>query len=275
MGNVKDRRGVKYGLLTCVELTGGVGKDGTLEWRCRCDCGRECTATTAQLDHGDKKSCGCLRKASRPIFLGQRFGALTVIADEGEERGRHFWRCRCDCGNECVVSASKLNRGKKKSCGCLGVHRGPRDLTGERFGSLVVLGPAGKDGKKRLWRCQCDCGRETVVWQSNLLDGHTKSCGCLQRQTYRENLKLIDGTSVTEIEKRRQTPIRSNTSGYNGVYWNSRTGLWCAQITFKGKTYYLGAYSDIQDAVKARKKGEEMYDDFLAWYYAQDDKPTA
>ena len=59
-------------------------------------------------------------------------------------------------------------------------------------------------------------------------------------------------------------------SGYNGVYLNKRTGKWTAQITFKGKTYYLGSYNDIQAAVNARKRGEEMYDDFLDWYYSND-----
>lgn len=42
---------------------------------------------------------------------------------------------------------------------------------------------------------------------------------------------------------------------------------WQAQITFRGKTYFLGAYEMIEDAVAARKRGEEMHDQFLEWYY--------
>lgn len=63
-------------------------------------------------------------------------------------------------------------------------------------------------------------------------------------------------------------PTSRNTSGYNGVYKHSN-GSWVAQITFKKKTYYLGSYGNIRDAVAARKKGEEMYDNFLEWYYRQ------
>ena len=42
-----------------------------------------------------------------------------------------------------------------------------------------------------------------------------------------------------------------------------------AQICFKGKTYYLGSYAKQEDAVHARRQGEEMYEEFLAWYYEQ------
>lgn len=49
-----------------------------------------------------------------------------------------------------------------------------QDLTGKRFGKLVVLEYAGS-GK---WKCKCDCGKETTVISSNLKKGHTTSCGC-------------------------------------------------------------------------------------------------
>ena len=77
---------------------------------------------------------------------------------------------------------------------------------------------------------------------------------------------FLEGTNIGMLEARMtKPPIATNTSGYNGVY-NAR-GLWRAQITFKEKTYYLGSYSDIQDAVAARKKGEAMFEEFLDWYY--------
>lgn len=141
------------------------------------------------------------------------------------------------------------------------------DLRGKRFGMLTVIGYEGKQGGMHRWRCRCDCKNETVVGQIPLQTGKTKSCGCLQRQTYAENLQLIDGTSVTILEARRNHILSSNTSGHTGVYLQKGTGKWAAQITFKRKTYYLGAYERIEDAIKARKKGEEMRDDFLNWYY--------
>ena len=146
--------------------------------------------------------------------------------------------------------------------------RGEEKLIGRRFGRLVVIGYDGRRGRYPYWRCRCDCGRETVVRQANLKSGHTKSCGCMRRQIYRDNMRLVDGTSVVMIEKRLKTSIQSNKSGYNGVYLNRKTGKWTAQITFKGKTYYLGSFANIQEAVEARRKGEKVYDEFLKWYYA-------
>lgn len=66
-----------------------------------------------------------------------------------------------------------------------------------------------------------------------------------------------------------QTVFKNNTSGIRGVYQNKRSQKWVAQITFKGRTYYLGSFENKEDAAKARQRGEEMYEDFLAWYYAE------
>ena len=53
--------------------------------------------------------------------------------------------------------------------------------------------------------------------------------------------------------------IASNTSGHTGVYLDKKRGKWVAQITFKGKTHYLGSYAEKQEAVKARRRGEEEF----------------
>ena len=47
------------------------------------------------------------------------------------------------------------------------------------------------------------------------------------------------------------------------LFWNG------AYISFRKKRYYLGRYQNIEDAVKARKRGEEMHDEFLEWYYRE------
>lgn len=141
------------------------------------------------------------------------------------------------------------------------------DLTGRFFGRLTVLEQAEWKNGTSYWRCRCECGNETTVRYAYLITGHTKSCGCLQRGAILDNLRLVDGTSVTKLEAMRNRTISSNTSGYTGVYRQKNSGKWAAQITFKNKTYYLGAYNNIDDAIKARKRGEEMHDDFLEWYY--------
>lgn len=53
------------------------------------------------------------------------------------------------------------------------------DLTGERFGKLVVIEFV-KDEEDGLgkWRCICDCGKECLRRSHELTSGKTKSCGC-------------------------------------------------------------------------------------------------
>jgi hypothetical protein len=52
---------------------------------------------------------------------GKRFTRLTVIEKTSQrlKNGSVLWKCRCECGNEILVSTSHLNGGWVKSCGCL------------------------------------------------------------------------------------------------------------------------------------------------------------
>lgn len=52
------------------------------------------------------------------------------------------------------------------------------DLTGRRFGHLVVLGRAKSNDKNSSWLCKCDCGKTSVVSAPNLKSGATQTCGC-------------------------------------------------------------------------------------------------
>lgn len=56
------------------------------------------------------------------------------------------------------------------------------DITGQRFGKLVVLQGVKnlKIGGYSRWDCLCDCGEMAIVSSKNLRRGHTKSCGCIR-----------------------------------------------------------------------------------------------
>jgi hypothetical protein len=53
------------------------------------------------------------------------------------------------------------------------------DVTGLRFGRLVVLARIGSRHNRPLWDCQCDCGNHSEVTSHSLFSSGTKSCGCL------------------------------------------------------------------------------------------------
>lgn len=52
----------------------------------------------------------------------------------------------------------------------------PIDIKGVRFGQLVAIEKYSV-GRRSKWLCRCDCGREKIIEQSNLVQGLTKSCG--------------------------------------------------------------------------------------------------
>ena len=53
-----------------------------------------------------------------------------------------------------------------------------KDMTGERYGSLVVIKRTENNHRGLArWLCKCDCGAETIVNGSDLRSGLTKSCG--------------------------------------------------------------------------------------------------
>jgi hypothetical protein len=56
-----------------------------------------------------------------------------------------------------------------------------KDITGQRFGRLLVIEVDGKYQRKFTWRCLCDCGQKITVTGTDLRNGNTRSCGCLQR----------------------------------------------------------------------------------------------
>ena len=78
-----------------------------------------------------------------------------------------------------------------------------KDLTGQRFGRLVVTGraenyrcitqhPYTKATISTLtrWNCRCDCGNETVVLGNNLRAGRTQSCGCLRKEWMENRMRI-------------------------------------------------------------------------------------
>lgn len=68
------------------------------------------------------------------------------------------------------------------------------DITGQRFGRLMVIDRAGSKKNRMYWNCVCDCGNEVIVSGFSLRQGSSRSCGCLQREMASSaNIKDITG----------------------------------------------------------------------------------
>jgi len=48
-------------------------------------------------------------------------------------------------------------------------------------GDCFICAPRPSVASKRRWLCLCECGIERIVYEYNLLDGNTQSCGCLHK----------------------------------------------------------------------------------------------
>lgn len=107
----------RFGRLVAIRRT-EERRNGERVWECQCDCGNIVYVTTGNLTSGNTQSCGCLN--STKDLTNMVFGRLTVlerVSPTGSKRP--LWRCRCSCGNECIVGRDDLESGSTRSCGCL------------------------------------------------------------------------------------------------------------------------------------------------------------
>lgn len=187
MGEVIDITGRRYGKLEVVSLSHKTGK--RIYWQCKCDCGKEKAIRADALRGGATRSCGC---SNRLNIIGQTFGYLTVIKEvpaqkspSGQAHRRYL--CKCSCGKETVTTGGHLASGHAKSCG-KGHFRD--DLTGQVFNRLTVVRFLGTNKQNQSqWLCKCECGNETIVNPTPLKSGHTKSCGCFNKERKIQGIK--------------------------------------------------------------------------------------
>lgn len=263
MSKTSNLVGERFGKLTALERT-NQQKGRYWLWRCRCECGSMITVSTKQLRRGAATHCGCEKRsrgAHGPVpedLTGKRYGKLTVIRpDKQLPSGKMSWFCQCDCGNQCVVTADSLHFETRKSCGCL--HRDApakqsENLTNKSFGRLTVLEPT----EGRLWKCRCECGNEINVSEDSLLLGTYRSCGCVrqeQQENLHETMTYVENTCLEILDRRKNRT--DNTTGFRGVF-RGPGNKWLVTIGMQNKRYYIGLFSDFEDAVKARLRAEEI-----------------
>lgn len=227
-------------------------------------------------------------------LVGQKFGRLTVLEqadDYIDNKGKHYaqWRCKCDCGNEIVTLGNHLKKGNTKSCGCFRdecrIENNKKykkkynlyDLSGE-FGigytskgeefwfdledyDLIkdycwginnqgyLVAPDINNSKKiiKMHRLITHCPNDFDV-------DHTH--GKESRYDNRKSNLRIATRSQNNMNKGLQS---NNTSDITGVSWHKGINMWQAYITVNRKRIYLGAFTDFDMAVNARKQAEEKY----------------
>ena len=146
-------------------------------------------------------------------IAGERFGRWLAI----NYAGKSTWNCICTCGTKKFVKTANLRSGASTSCGCYHkeVLKGQlRDLTGQRFGRLIVLSHSRRDNHSHnFWNCTCDCGKQTTVDSWALFSEITKSCGCLAKQVHRLRLTTHGKSKTKEWRLWQSAKARAKAKG--------------------------------------------------------------
>lgn len=123
---------------------------------------------------------------AKPFKVGDiiRGVELLELDEKRSTKKEKYWKTECpQCkqiqsvrsskiGQLCKSCASKHNRQLRQTSCVID------DLTGKEFGYWKVLYKA---NKSNFWHCKCQlCGTEKDVFRGSLMNGDSKSCGCMK-----------------------------------------------------------------------------------------------
>lgn len=91
------------------------------------------------------------------------------------------------------------------------------NLEGRKFGRLLVLRKSTEKRSGRLcWDCVCDCGKTKIAMAKTLVNGGTKSCGCL----FLDHSK----TKIKKINQKTKRPLFSERDHCGYVETKTKAG---------------------------------------------------
>ena len=193
-------------------------------------------------------------------LTGQKFGRLTVQYIAFRKNSQIYWHCLCDCGNETDVSRVHLKNGATQSCGCIKKEKLQQktiDLTGQRFGKLLVLKKSENKIKNRSirWICQCDCGVVKEIDGYSLRSGATESCGCIKSKGEEKITQLLLENNI-EFEKEKSF----SNCRYPDTNFQAKFDFYVNNsyiIEFDGKQHFnIGGWNDDNNFSITKKHDE-------------------
>lgn len=191
-------------------------------------------------------------------LVGQKFNHLTVIQldeEKTQQSKRTHWIVECDCPSHTrfTVLGSNLKRGNTTKC----KYCKAENLIGQKFNRLLVIDRVIKD-EKVYWKCLCDCGNEIILRPDSLRSGHTKSCGCLQREKVSQlNFKDLTGQKFGRLTAIKRSERKNNSGQY---YWYCDCECGTTSIEIDGKHLIQG---DTLSCGCLKSKGEEKISQIL------------
>jgi len=99
-----------------------------------------------------------------------------------------------------------------------------RDLTGDRYGMLTVLGFHSDAKGYKKWLCLCDCGKECIKYGHQIRAGTVVSCGCYHRKQASELGKKRVHDLTGRVFGRLVVLSRAGSNRFQKPTWLCRCG---------------------------------------------------
>jgi len=221
-------------------------------------------------------------------IVGEQFGNWKVLKYvETQPGGRRMYECLCSCCNKKTKMFHKgylIKAPMNSSCGCqpspIKNRRRPQssfntfveekdylrvyDTTNKSF----IIDKESKDlllGKYWCVNYRNEVNSKSIV--EGTIKLHRVLMGVNDPKQIIDHIngdtldnRLSNLRIVTPLENAWNiNPVSNNSSGRRGVYWIKSRKRWQAEIKCNGIKHHLGFYKNLEDAIKAREKGEEKY----------------
>lgn len=217
---------------------------------------------------------------------GELYGRLSFEKDVGlknissKSKGR-FGLFKCSCGKQKEIRITLVHRGDIKSCGCL-----LSDTARAKVEKIIIRHEHQEPGDEKLYtlwhRIKNRCynqnntkdyplyGGRGIKMADEWISDSNAFVGYIKKHlgnppTKNHTLDRIDSTKDYEpnnlrwsskyIQSRNRGMLKNNTTGHKGVYLR-KNGKYRAVIHIDGKNKSLGDFSNIKDAIMARRRGE-------------------
>jgi hypothetical protein len=179
---------------------------------------------------------------------------------------------------EMAIAINKSYNSVQLKCSRLGLKKKIEKLEGMRFNRLTVISEVPKSDRAseghRAYLCNCDCGTRSIyIRKAALLNGHTTSCGCRQREIAKARCvgsRLAAGeASLKHLENAYKQSAKNRDLIYNLDYemFASITQSNCYYCNLSPKPYNLHYNRDMKIRSSTLEGGYDLDWADQQWVY--------
>lgn len=116
------------------------------------------------------------------------------------------------------------------------------DLTGKKFGRLVVLRRSGYVNNHITWECKCQCGIIKIIDGSCLKNNSSKSCGCYKSEVTVKRNTTHGFSKINEYSI--WTVIINRCYNKNDPYYNTYGGAGI-KMSYEWRNSFVAFFNDM------------------------------